>query len=143
MPATLTSANAVLKMTAEALYTSAVSISGFATDDAWDPDAVQNGEYAMGVDGTLSAGFVFNEIHLSITVQADSPSLVYYENIWNYEVTNRTKLQLAQTIRSVANGRNYDYKQGYMVSYKAPAGKKILQPAVVQMVFSRLEITAI
>lgn len=143
MAGTLTTANATLKMVAEALYTSAVSVQGFATDDAWDQDAVQNGEYSMGVDGNYSAGYVFNAVRMTITLQADSPSLVYFENVYNYENTNRTKLTTEITIRSTANGRLYDYKNGFMESYKAPAGKKILQPAVVVYTFGRLEMSAV
>ncbi len=142
MAGSLTSANATLKMVTEALYTSAVSIQGFATDDAWDQDAVQNGEYAMGVDGKYSAGYVYNAVRATFTVQADSPSLVYFENMYNYENTQRTKLTTEITIQSTANGRMYDYKNGFMESYKAPAGKRILQPAVVVFTFGKLEISA-
>jgi hypothetical protein len=143
MPGTLTTANASLAATVEALYPSAVPIQGFSADDAWDPDAVENGEYSYGIDGRLSAGFVFNEVPLALTLQADSNSLVYFENTWGYEFSNRTKLQWDLTITATALGRRYEYKQGYMRSYKAPAGKKILQPAVANFIFAQLQISNI
>lgn len=139
MPATLTVANSVIMMTCEALYTSPTQLQGYAADDAYDVDAVENGEYSMGIDGKLSAGFVYNPIPFTLTIQADSPSLAQFENIWTYEATNRTKLTHNWTVTSIANGRRYDLTDGFMRSYKAPAGKRILQPAVVQLVFARLQ----
>ena len=138
MAGTLTTANAVITATVEALYPSAQLIQGFAADDAFGFAEVENGEYSMGIDGKLSAGFVFNEIPFTVTVQADSPSLILFENIWNYEVANRTKLQQDWTVQVPALGRRYTLSSGYMRTYKASDGKKILQPAVVQLVFGRI-----
>ena len=143
MPGTLTTANSVMTMTTEALFTSAQRIQGYAADDAFDPEAVENGEYSMGIDGTLSAGFVFNELPLTITLQADSPSLTLFEQIWQYEYSNRTKLQQQFVITVPGPGKRYEYSNGYMRSYKAPSGKKILQPAVVVFIFEELQISPI
>lgn len=137
MAGTLTTANSVLTLTVEALFPQAQRIQGYAADDAFDFENVENGEYSMGIDGNLSAGFVFNEIPFTWTIQADSPSLAMFEQIWNYEVSNRTKLRLDGTLSLPSNGRRYDMVKGYMRQYKAPSGKKILQPAVISGVFSR------
>jgi hypothetical protein len=141
MPATLTNANSSMAMTTEALYPSAQRIQGYATDDAYEGAAVENGEYLMGIDGKLSAGFVFNAAGLTMTLQADSPSLLLFENIYQYEQTNRTKLLQQVTISIPGLGRRYSYKDGYMTSYKVPAGKKIMQPAVVEFTFARAVMT--
>lgn len=143
MPASLTTANSVMYATIEALFPSAQRIQGYATDDAFDPGTVENGEYSMGIDGTLSAGFVFNEVPLTITLQADSPSLAMWTQVYMYEVQNRTKLGTAISITNPANGTIYDYTGGFMKSFKAPAGKKILQPGVVELVFARLSFAPI
>lgn len=139
MAATLTVANSVLAMTTEALFPAAQILSGYAADNVFEADAVENGEYSMGIDGKLSAGFVFNEIPLTLTLQADSDSLKLFEQIYQYEVSNRTKLVNNLTITLPALRRRYDLKNGYMRSYKAPAGQKILQPGVVAFVFARIE----
>lgn len=143
MSGTLTTANSSIALTTEVLYPQAQRIQGYAADDAFDPDAVENGEYSMGIDGKLSAGFVYNEIPLTITLQADSPSLALFEQIWGYEYQNRTKLQQDLTISNPAVGKLYEYKRGFMRSYKAPAGKKILQPGVVVFVFNTLQFAPI
>src|ERR1700748_263885 len=104
MSATLTTANSTMTMTTEALYTSAQRIQGYAADDAFDFAEVENGEYSMGIDGKLSAGFVFNPIPFTMTLQGDSASLALFENIWQYEYSNRTKLtqDVTVTLPSVA-----------------------------------------
>jgi hypothetical protein len=143
MAGTLTTANSSIALTTEVLYPQAQRIQGYAADDSFDPDAVENGEYSMGIDGKLSAGFVYNEIPLTITLQADSPSLALFQQIWMYEYQNRAKLQQDLTIANPSVGLLYEYKSGYMRSFKASAGKKILQPGVVVFVFQQLQFAPI
>lgn len=141
MAGTLTTANSTLAMTTEALFTTAQRIQGYAADDAFDFEAVENGEYSMGIDGKLSAGFVFNEIPFTMTLQGDSDSLQLFEQIWQYEYSNRTKLTQQVTVTLPAVSKRYELKNGFMRSYKAPSGKKILQPAVVVFVFNSLQVS--
>ena len=143
MAGTLTVANSVLAMTTEALFPQAQRLQGYGADDAFDFENVENGEYSIGIDGKLSAGFVYNEIPLSITLQADSPSLTLFEQVFQYEVTNRTKLGQQLTITLPAVSKRYDLTGGFMRRYKAPSGKKILQPAVIEFVFARLTVSAL
>ena len=141
MSATLTTANSTMTMTTEALYTSAQRIQGYAADDAFDFAEVENGEYSMGIDGKLSAGFVFNPIPFTMTLQGDSASLALFENIWQYEYSNRTKLTQDVTVTLPSVAKRYELKNGFMQSYKAPSGKRILQPAVVVFTFNTLQIS--
>lgn len=141
MTGTLTTANSSIQFSAEALFPSAVGIAGYSADDIWDTEAVENGEYSMGIDGNLSAGFVFNEVPLTLTLQADSASLPVFEQVWGYEASNRTKLRTQLTISLPGLGRRYEFKNGFMKTYKAPPGKKTLQPGVVAFVFARLQIS--
>ena len=141
MAGTLTTANSVLALTTEALYTSAQRLQGYAADDAFESDAVENGEYAYGIDGKLSAGFVYKEVTMTLTLQADSPSLSLFENIVQYERNQRTKLSQQLTCTLPAVGKRYELKNGFLQSYKAPAGKKILQPAVVVLIFEHQQIS--
>jgi hypothetical protein len=143
MAGTLTVANSVLAMTTEALFPQAQRLQGYAADDAFDFENVENGEYSIGIDGKLSAGFVFNEIPLGITLQADSLSLSLFEQIYQYEVANRTKLEQQLTITLPAVNKRYDLKDGFMRRYKAPSGKKILQPGVVEFVFARMTVSSL
>jgi hypothetical protein len=141
MPGTLTTANSSISLSFEALYPTAQRIVGYSADDVYDTEAVENGEYSMGIDGVLSAGFVFNEIPLTLIVQADSVSLPIFEGVWDYEQSNRTKLKAQLLITLPSLGRRYEFKNGFMRNYKAPASKKILQPAAAAFVFARMQIS--
>ena len=139
----LTTANSTMALTTQTLYPSAQLIQGYAADDAFDTEAVENGEYSMGIDGKLSAGFVFNPIPLTMTLQADSTSLNIFENIWQFEFKNRAKLSQNVTITVPAVGKRYEFFDGFMRSYKAPAGKRILEPGVVVFLFNSLQVSPI
>lgn len=128
-------------LTVEALFPQAQRLQGYSADDAFDTEAVENGEYSMGIDGKLSAGFVWNEVPFTITLQADSPSLTLFEQVYQYEQSNRTKLTNNLTVSLPAVSKRYDFKSGFMRSYKAPSGKKILQPAVVVFVFQQMQVS--
>lgn len=143
MPASLTVANSAILLTTEALYPQAQRLQGYAADDVFDFENVENGEYSMGIDGHLSAGFVFNAIPFTMTLQADSPSLSQFETTYQYEVSNRTKLLQNLTITLPAVSKRYELKGGYMTRYKAPSGKKILQPGVVEFTFARMQVSAL
>lgn len=137
MSATLTVANSVISMTVEGLYPAGVILSGYAADNVFEAGEVENGEYSMGIDGKLSKGFVYNQIPFTLTLQADSQSLDAFEQIYQREVAERTKLDVNLTITLPAAGKRYGLQDGAMRSYKAPSGQRILQPGVVQFVFAR------
>lgn len=141
MSATLTVANSSIAITVEALYPTSTLLAGYAADNVFEAAAVENGEFSMGIDGKLSAGYVYNEIPFTLTLQADSESLPIFENIWQYESSNRDKLTIGMTVALPSAGKRYTMKKGFMRSYKAPAGQRILQPAVVEFVFSRQEFS--
>lgn len=137
MSATLTVANSVLSIQVEGLYPQGIILSGYAADNVFEAGEVENGEYSMGIDGKLSKGFVFNQIPFTLTLQADSPSLSVFEQIYQTEQSGRTKLDVNLTVTLPSTGKRYNLTDGAMRSYKAPAGQRILQPGVVQFVFAR------
>lgn len=141
MAGTLTVANSTMTLTTEALFPAPQRIQGYAADDAFDFSEIENGEYSMGIDGTLSAGFVFNAIPFTMTLQASSSSLSLFEQIWQYEYSNRTKLTQTITVSLPAVSKRYELHNGFMQSYKAPSGKKILQPAVAVFTFNSLQVS--
>lgn len=141
MAATLTVANSSIAVTIEALYPASVLLRGYAADNVFEAGTVENGEFSMGIDGTLSAGFVYNPIDFTLTLQADSESLEIFKQVYQYEVANRTKLRVGLTVALPANGTRYVMKDGYMRTFKAPAGQRILQPAVVEFTFARQEFS--
>jgi hypothetical protein len=72
---TITSANSSFAITVPGVYSAPQSVQGYATDDAFAAEAVEKVETLMGIDGKLSAGYIFNPYKMTITLQADSGSL--------------------------------------------------------------------
>lgn len=139
MSAKLTVANSVIVLTAEGVYPSGVTLTGYAADNVFEFGAVETKELSMGIDGKYSAGFVHNPIPFTITLQADSDSLEVFENIWQREQANRDALAIGITVALPSLGKRYGLRNGFMQSYQAPSGGRILAPAVAVFSFGRLE----
>jgi len=139
MAATLTVANSSIILTVEGLYPNGVPITGYAADNVFEFGAVESKELSMGIDGNYSAGFVYNPIPFTLTLQADSPSVEVLEEIWRRETSSRGALNVGLTVALPAVNKRYGLRQGYLMSYQAPSGQRILQPAVAQFSFGRLE----
>lgn len=139
MAATLTVANSSIVLTVEGLYPGGVTLSGYAADNVFEHAAVENAELSMGIDGKLSAGYVFNPFPVTITLQADSPSLAVFEEIWTREASIRNKLNIGLTVATPANGKRGVLRDGFLTSYQAPSLQRILQPAVAIFTFGRYE----
>jgi hypothetical protein len=79
--ATLTSANYTLVLVVPDVFPVPQAIQGYSTDDMFGMEAVTGVETLLGVDGRLSAGWIPVEKRMTITLQADSPSVVMFE-VW-------------------------------------------------------------
>ena len=125
----ITSANSVLYLGATGLFTVPQLMEGFAQDDMYDMDAVDNKELLMGVDGVLSAGWIPQIKKMNITLQADSSSNDFFDTVYANEESEKTSYALFGTLLQPALSKSYTLTNGYLVSYKPISdGKKILQP---------------
>ena len=84
---TITSANANLVLFAPPIVVVPVRLEGFASDTMMNIPSAQIVETRMGVDGIKSAGKVNNLKPFSIELQADSPSIKYFNQITAYQQT--------------------------------------------------------
>ena len=126
---TLTSANAIIMLGVIGLYDTPRRLQGFSADDVSDIDALAVGEGSMGVDGRLSAGFVFNPVTQNITLQADSESNDFFENWQQAERQRREKYVAFGTILIRATEKRYTMTRGFLMSASLmPALRKTLQP---------------
>ena len=84
--ASITSANAAISLSVNSLLGASVlpqvSLQGFATDNIYSTNPVTLKEIQMGLDGRLSAGRIFQAIEMTISLQADSPSIPWFD-AWN------------------------------------------------------------
>lgn len=129
MPGTITAANAVFTLAVNGVFNVAQQLQQFSADDVFDTEAVESAEIMMGVDGHLSAGFVFVAVKQSITLQADSPSNLIFEAWQQAQKTARDLFFAQGGVILPSVGRAYTMTRGVLTSYPPiPDAKKVLQP---------------
>jgi hypothetical protein len=132
----ITSATAQLSLGVTSLYNVPQAIQGFAVDDAFDTEALEMAETAMGVDGILTGGYVPNPTVMTITLMGDSDSVSFFDN-WVGGVRNIRDLYYGfGTIYLVAVKKKYTLTKGILRNYpQMPDAKKTLQPVKYTIVW--------
>lgn len=129
MAKTLTAANSVLLLSIADLFPIPQQLQGFAVEDVFDVDNIDSAETAMGVDGKLSAGWVPMAVKQGITIQADSDSIVIFENWYSAQQAARELYFATMSVYLPAVERKYALTKGVLSNYSPIAtAKKILQP---------------
>lgn len=127
--ADITSSNSVLLLGALGLFPTPIQVQGFAADDAYSMAAIEVSENLIGVDGIKSSGFIPTLKPMDVTVQADSPSIDFWETLFNAQESSQGLLILFGSLLQPAIGRSYDLTNGTLRDYTPiAAAKKILQP---------------
>ncbi len=125
---TLTAANAIITLGVTGLYDTPRRLQGFSADDVTDFEALGVGETAMGVDGRLSAGFVFNPVNQNITLQSDSESNDLFENWQQAERQRLEKYVAFGAILIRGTGKRYVMTRGFLMNTSImPAIRKVTQ----------------
>lgn len=129
----ITSANAVLTISPRAAGLigsgGAFTVEGFASDDAFMSDTVDIAEAVMGVDGKLSVGYTPYIVKQTITLQADSPSVLLFETVVGAQNALRAPVILDAVLALSSVQKSYIFTKGALTRITPfPAGKKILQP---------------
>jgi hypothetical protein len=137
---TITSANSQLAISVQGLFNSPVIIQGYAADSAFQNDAIQSSEITMGVDGFMSAGFVFKEVKQKITLSPDSPSKSFFDQ-WYTSMFNIREVYFANAVLNLpATGESYTFTRGVLTTYHgAPAGKKKLEPVEYEITWMSVQ----
>lgn len=126
--ASLTSANAIITLSVAGIFNTPIQLQGFSADNIYDTPENEIVQTAMGVDGILSGGFVFNPVDQTIELQADSASNDFFET-WAAQMLAARDVYTAEgQTNLVALGRTYVMTKGFFVNFHqfAPAAK-ILQ----------------
>ena len=136
---TLTSANSVLYLAVAGVFPNAQKIEGYATDDAFATEAIEKVETKMGIDGKLSAGYIFNPYKMSITLQGDSASFDIFTNWQLAQDAVREVIAAAATIIIPSIGYKFAMSNGYMSKFQAmPEAKKTLDPLKFEITWEKV-----
>ena len=135
----LTAANSVITLTAPSLGLGPVQLQGFAADDVTDMEPAKVLEHLMGVDGVLSFGFVWMERMQEITLQANSASNSFFDQINAQQEAVQDVYSLNGTVILPAIGLSFIMTNGGMETYKPmPQVQKIIRPRKYRIVWNKV-----
>jgi len=140
LPKTLTAANCQLTLFALPYLPVPTLIEGFASDAAFLFDTPNAAESFMGVDGKMSAGFTPYITRQTITLQADSPSVRYFEDLLSATKAAREIAWLYGAIALPSVGKSYTLTKGVLEQItQAPPVGKVLQPQTFQIAWNDIQ----
>ena len=126
---TLTVANAIITMTIPGVFSAPQTLQQFSADDIFSTDVIEPVETSMGVDGTLSAGFVFVPIKWGINLQANSPSNDLFDQWYAAQVAASDVYPATISITLLGLRNTWDLINGFLSSYPPmPDAGKIAKP---------------
>jgi hypothetical protein len=129
MARSLTAANTVITFTIPDLFPVGFQLQGFAADDIFDTDEIDSAEVSMGVDGILSAGFVFVPIRQRYNLQANSLSISYFDSWWQASKAAVDAFPATADFAFPGLGATYTMLNGYLTGYPpVPNAGKIVKP---------------
>ncbi len=139
---TITSANAVLSLVAAGVFPAPVQIQGFDVDKAWNTEAPDTVEPRIGVDGIMTAGYIFNVVPMTITLMADSASNTFFAAVAQFMKTQREVLYLTGTLAIAATGENFVMNKGVLIApNQMPSGERVLAARDYKLVWQSIDRT--
>lgn len=136
---TITSANSSFAIVVPGVYSAPQSIQGYATDDAFATEAIEKVETMMGIDGKLSAGYIFNPYKMTVTLQGDSGSFDIFTNWQLAQDAVREVISASATIVIPSIGYRFAMSNGYLSRFQAmPEAKKTLAPLKFEITWEKI-----
>lgn len=124
----ITGANATVFITVTPLFPVPQQIQGFAPDSVFSFPAIESIETMMGVDGILSAGFVWKVQQMTIDLMADSPSNAIFDTWHLQQEAGQQSYPANGIVLFPALSLKLIMTNGYLGNYKLPDVKKLVQP---------------
>lgn len=125
---TITSANSQFTLSIPDIFPTPIVVQGYEADDSFTQEAFNIGEYRMGVDGQLSAGYTPEPKKLTVMLNPSSASLQVFDQ-WAQAIESaKEQFEASAVIVLPSIGRAYNFSVGYLVNIKKlPDAKKTLQ----------------
>ncbi|VVD90530.1 hypothetical protein PCO31110_01596 [Pandoraea communis] len=140
----ITSANAKFVLSVANFLPIPQTLKGYASDTAFTGDDVTTKEVQKGVDGIISAGWL-PQLHVqTIELQADSPSLLLFEQWWQAENSQQESYWASGTILVSSIGKLYTMNNGVLSRIKSmPGAQKVLQPFAYQITWGDVIVSPV
>lgn len=139
---TITSANSVVTLSVAGLFPVPQQLFGYSADRAWETGNVVLSESQIGVDGRKTAGFVFNQVDQTFTLQADSPARTIFQAIVSAMKASREIFYISGTIDLPATGESFICVKGTLKDANLlPDGGRVLQAVKYVIEWQRIDST--
>lgn len=136
---TITSADCIFTLNVDGLYPTGVRLQGFAADNIYSTSEKTLAETVMGVDGFLSAGFIFTSVNQTINIMPDSASWRVFENWAMLSESGIAVFRCNATVILPGLGKKYTHTNGVFKSWKAlPDAQKTMQPGQAVIEWARI-----
>lgn len=140
---TITSANSALTLSARlaGLFPAGLfSVQGYASDDAFATETVDVAEARIGVDGLMSGGYMPHLTKMTITLQADSPSIALFEILQGAQDAIKEIILLDGVLTLPSINKTYALVKGIMTRITViPPGKKVLEPVSYEITWELVQ----
>lgn len=139
MAGSLTAATAVITFSIPGVYDVAQQLQQFAADDIFSTESLQSAEVQMGVDGTLSGGFVFVPVKQKYMLQANSPSVKIFDDWWSASQTALDVFSCLGNITLKSINSKWNLVNGFLTSYSPmPDAGKLLKPRSFEITWQQM-----
>lgn len=140
----ITSANAVAVLIVDTLFPAGIDLQGFSADAAVTQDSVQLAETRIGVDGKMAAGYIPAIIPVTITLEANSPSLSNFNYIWQQSKTKKGIYECSLVVTIPSISKVYTWRTGVMHDGALlPNLNQVLSPTAWVFHFETIELAGI
>jgi len=129
MATQITSLDCIFMLGVTNVYNNPIKLSNFSADDIFTTENLAVGEFVMGIDGFLTGGALNVPTPMTISLQADSPSIVLFDDWYLYMKQNDTLAWAFGTVAFPSLGKKFTLDRGGLRNYKMIAdARKTLQP---------------
>lgn len=125
----ITSSNAVIMLSVAGLFDIPQQLQQFSADNIYGTDPLEAAETAMGVDGNLTGGVVFNPTNQSFELMADSPSNFFFDQVFLRQKADQVLYRIQGTTSLTSVGTKYTMRRGILVTWQPmPEAGRVLKP---------------
>lgn len=110
----VTSCNVKAFMIVQKLFPAGFQVEGFGSDQALSGENIQVTETRRGIDGKMSAGVINQIIPVTITLEANSPTLPFFKAIAEYQDAAKTICPVTLTVSTPATGETTIFTNGVL-----------------------------
>lgn len=125
----ITSANAIYTLQIARLFAVPIQLQQFSADNVFGTEPLASAETLMGIDGNLSAGFVYVPVIQNIELQADSLSNDLFDQWWAASQTTQDIFPAQGVVSLISIGRKWALRNGILTTFPPiPDAARTLRP---------------